>query len=249
VSKSRLYTILGATFGLVGTVLLTVSVALGASTVSFLVSADRTDGTVTDMVPYTTTKRDYSGMHNTTTLWRPVVEFRVDDQEYTFQSSVGTSPPAHRVGDTVSVAYDPDDPSDARLASFGTVFLVPLITGGIGLVFAPIGAVFVVLGRRHKKLRAWLFKHGREVWATVAEVRLDTSTRINGRSPYVVHATWTDRQTGRTYTAVSDYLRDDPGPSLERHKHIRVRYDVDDPERNLVDLESVHLPEPGGRPA
>ncbi|MEV4014150.1 DUF3592 domain-containing protein [Nonomuraea angiospora] len=63
-------------------------------------------------------------------------------------------PTSHEQGESVPVAYDPADPSDARMASFWSAFLAPLIAGGLGVVFTPIGAVLLVKGRRIARLRA-----------------------------------------------------------------------------------------------
>jgi hypothetical protein len=91
--------------------------------------------------------------------------------------------------------------------------VAPLIVGGLGVVFTPVGAVLFVKGRRITRLRAWLREHGEQVWAEIEHVGRDLTTKINNQHPYIVHATWRDERTARTYTATSDQLRDDPGPS------------------------------------
>ncbi|MFG6194367.1 DUF3592 domain-containing protein [Nonomuraea sp. JJY05] len=236
--NGRLFTIVGGIFGLIGLVLLCVGIALAASTAGFLASAERTDGTVVALDARTTTTRSSDGRTRSTTMWYPTVEFTAGGRRYAFQSSTGTNPPSHEKGESVPVAYDPDDPSDARIASFSSAFLAPLIVGGLGVVFTPIGAVLFVKGRRITRLRAWLRQEGRPVWAEIEHVGRDFSVRVNNRHPYVVHATWRDERTGRTYTAASDHLRDDPGPRLRGQTRVRVLYDAADPARNLIDLDA-----------
>ena len=231
-NKGRLFTIFGGIFGLIGLVMLCVSVALAASTASFLASATRIDGTVVALTEGTSS--------DSSTSWYPTVEFAVDGKRYSFQSSTGSDPPSYKIGESVPVAYDADDPSNARIASFWSAYLVPLIVGGLGVVFTPIGAVFFVKGRRIARLRAWLPKHGEQVWAEIEHVGRDFAMEIHGRHPYVVRATWRDERTARTYTATSDYLRDDPGPRLRGQTHVRVLYDPADPDRNLVDLNAAY---------
>jgi hypothetical protein len=167
------------------------------------------------------------------------VEFTVDGRRYSFQSSNGSNPPSYKKGESVPVAYDPDDPSNARIASFWVAFLAPLILGGLSVVFTPIGVVLFVKGRRIARLRAWLWGQGQQVWAEIDHVGRDLTTRVNNRHPYVVHATWQDERTGRAYTATSDYLSHDPGPRLRGRTHVRVLYDPADPDRNLVDLDAL----------
>jgi hypothetical protein len=238
-NNGRLFTIVGGIFGLVGLVLLCVGITLAASTASFLASAKRTDGTVVALTPRTDTSRSSDGHVRSHTNWYPTVRFTVDGKSYSFHSSTGSNPPSYEKGETVPVAYDPDNPSDARIASFWAAFLAPLILGGLGVVFTPLGAVLFVKGRRITRLRAWLWRQGQQVWAEIEHVGRDFSTRVNNRHPYVVHATWQDERTGRTYTATSDYLDHDPGPRLRGRTHVRVLYDPADPERNLIDLDAL----------
>ncbi|WP_433516645.1 DUF3592 domain-containing protein [Nonomuraea sp. CA-143628] len=236
--RVRLFTIIGGIFGLIGLVLLSVGMALAASTASFMASAQRTDGTVVAMTARNTTTRGSDGHTRRRMSWYPTVEFTVEGRRYSFRSSTGSNPPSYETGENVPVAYDPGNPSDARIASFWSAFLAPLSVGGLGVVFTPIGAVLFVKGRRMARLRAWLWKQGRPVWAEIEHVGRDFTVRVNNRHPYVVHATWQDEQTGRTHTAVSDYLRHDPSPRLQGRTHVRVLYDPADPDRNLVDLDT-----------
>ncbi|RVX42520.1 uncharacterized protein DUF3592 [Nonomuraea polychroma] len=234
--NGRFFTIVGGIFGLIGLVLLCVGMALAASTASFLASADQTEGTVAELTARTTTSRNSDGHTRRSTSWYPTVEFTVDGRRYSFQSSTGSNPPSYKKGEGVPVAYDPDDPSNAQIASFWSAFLAPLIVGGLGVVFTPIGAVLFVKGRRSTRQRTWLREQGQEVWAEIEHVGRDFTVRVNNRHPYVVHATWQDERTGRTYTAASDHLRYDPGPRLQGQTRVRVLYDPADPDRNLVDL-------------
>lgn len=63
-----------------------------------------------------------------------------------FQSDVSSSPPAWRVGEAVKVLFDPNDPSQAVIDSFMARWLVPLLLGFIGGVFAFLGFVTAVFG-------------------------------------------------------------------------------------------------------
>ncbi len=146
--NGRLFALVGGIFGLIGLVLICVTIALAASTASFLASAQRTDGTVVELTARTTTTRTQDGYTRRSTTWFPTVEYTVDGRRYSFESSTGTNPPAYAKGEGVPVAYDPDNPSDAQIASFWSAFLAPLITGALGLVFTPVGAILFLKGRR-----------------------------------------------------------------------------------------------------
>jgi hypothetical protein len=227
-----LFTLIGGIFGAIGVILLGVGVAWTVSIAVFLASAERTEGRVVAL-----NERTSSGSRSI--VWYPTVEYTVDGRVYSIDSSFASSPPAYSVGEHVQVAYDPADPPDARIVSFGTNYLPATLFGGLGVVFAPLGTVLFVMGRRIRRQHEWLMRNGREVWAQIAHVGLDFKVKVNGRHPYVVHATWYDESTGRTHAATSDILRHDPGPGLRGRTHVRVLYDPADPDRNLVDLGAV----------
>jgi hypothetical protein len=56
-------------------------------------------------------------------------------------------PPAYHVGETVNVLYLESDPYDARIESFTSLWLLPMIFGGIGAIFPAVGAG-LILGSR-----------------------------------------------------------------------------------------------------
>ena len=145
---------------MIGLGLLIGGVAVGIGTVQFMISAERVDGKVVDMTARTSS--DSSGTRSSTsTTWYPTVDFTVDGETHSFQGSVGSNPPAYEIGDPVEVAYDPEDPANARLASFWTAYFLPLVLCGIGVVFTPIGAVLLVAAHRTLATRAWLRGNGR----------------------------------------------------------------------------------------
>ncbi|MFG1948111.1 DUF3592 domain-containing protein [Nonomuraea sp. NPDC048826] len=146
--NGRLPTLVGGIFALAGLVLLCVTIVLAVSTASFLASAERTDGTVVELTARTSTTRNSDGYLRRSTTWYPTVEFTAGGRQYSFESSTGNNPPAYAKGESVPVAYDPADPSDAQIASFWSAYLGPVITGALGLVFTPVGTLLFLKGRR-----------------------------------------------------------------------------------------------------
>lgn len=229
--------LVGGIFTLVGAGFLLVAIIIAANSMSFLAGAERTDGIVVDLTERTSTNRDSDGHRRRRTTWYPTVEFTTTDGEtVSFDESTGSNPPASDVGDEVPVAYDPDHPSDARVATFGSLYLLPLIFGGVGVVFTPIGAVLLIVGIRKRSSQARLLRDGTEVWAEISHVGVVRNIRLNRRHPYVVHAAWRDPSTGRTHRARSDYLIHDPGPQLLGRTRVRVLYNPDNPDDNVMDL-------------
>jgi hypothetical protein len=237
----RLFAILGGVFGLVGVVLLAAAVVLALTTRNFLASAARAEGTVIDLREETDLKNG-----RTHTFWKPVVEFTTaDGRRLSFQDNTGSSPPAYEVGERVPVAYDPDNPSHARLATSET-YLASWILGGLGLLFTAFGVGLFVVWWRTARLRSWLRRHGQAVWVEDTRVDRNLNVSVNGRHPFVVRATWQDPRTGQTHTAISKYLWRDPGPRLAAQPRVQVLFDPDHPSRSLVDLDA-HPTIPEGR--
>lgn len=103
----------------------------------FLARAVRTSGLVVDM------KRSWSrtGTGGSSTIYYPIFRFTGPDGQGIVQKSrAGSSHPSLRPGDAVTVLYDPQKPSDARIDSVQT-------RGPMASVMAMVfGAVFALVG-------------------------------------------------------------------------------------------------------
>jgi hypothetical protein len=133
-----------------GSVFLVVGLILAGVSVSFLADAERARGTVVALE----WRNDDSGAsrktrENDKPAAYPVVEFTsADGTPRTFRSSTGSNPPSYEKGERVEVLYRADSPEDARINGFASLWLLPLIFGGIGLVIGGIGTAVAVAGRR-----------------------------------------------------------------------------------------------------
>jgi hypothetical protein len=229
---------LGGTFAGIGIVLLSVAGVLTLINRDFLADAERTEGVVVDLEVRTRPRTSSQSSRPQRRTWYPIVEFTAPDgNPVVFESNVGSNPPRHQVGDRVEVAYDPANPTDARLTGFTDTYLFPLIAGGLGLGFTAVGTPMFAFSMRSLRRRAWLREHGQEIWTPDVEMDQLRNVRINGRHPYVIRATWQDPATGRTHTATSDPRRN---PFLEHAPGtlFRVLFKPDCPEQCLVDLDA-----------
>ena len=118
----------------------------GISTVSTLKKLGREEsapGVVVDVVKqrYVDAETD-----NVSYYYYPVVEFKAKDgKRRTVQLNEGSNPQSHEAGDEVTILYEPENPNDARIKSFGSsalMWILPSITGILGAAF--LGAVLVV---------------------------------------------------------------------------------------------------------
>lgn len=77
--------------------------------------------------------------------WAPIV--RYEDARgipTTFTSAVSSYPsPAYAIGTEVEVLYDVNDPDSAEISDFLTLWLVPLVLLGLGVVAALFGGILV----------------------------------------------------------------------------------------------------------
>jgi hypothetical protein len=88
-------------------------------------------GSVIDLVVRT----DQTGSE----FYYPVVAFTLPDgSRQTVQISEGSRPPAHKQDESVTIAYDPEQPRNARIRSFSntaSMWILPLITSILGAAF------------------------------------------------------------------------------------------------------------------
>lgn len=223
--------LLGGAVLLLGLLTLTGGISETVSLVDLLASAKRTEARIVELTAPESPDSSMPGRR----AWYATVEYTADGQRFTLRTSTGDDPPE---GDTMPVRYDPADPSDAYLEADGPDIIAPLLFGIGGIVSTPFGAVLLAAGRRKARLHAWLRQEGQEVWAA-ARVGFDCSVTVDGRHPYVIHAEWRDERTGRTHTAKSGHLHDDPAPRLPGRTRVRVLYDPGNPDRNMVDLDAL----------
>ena len=169
----------------------------------------------------------------------PVVRFyTAAGREVVFHGSIGSNPPAYRIGEEVSVVYLPDRPDVAEIDNFLELWLLTLIVGLLGLVFSGLGFGAVAWQIRRDRLGAWLRRHGREVQAKVIGVTQPGRGRGRRRLRWHISAQWLDPAGGDVHLFKSPTLRFDPEPFLE-DETITVTLDPDDPKRYAMDLSSL----------
>ncbi len=87
----------------------------------FLQQSERSPGTVVEII----SERGARGMP----LLYPVVEFLPEDmtEEIVFRARPGLWPSPYEVGDPVLVAYEANDPTDAKIVSFWMLWFLPAV--------------------------------------------------------------------------------------------------------------------------
>jgi len=67
-----------------------------------------------------------------------------DGRSVEVEENLRTNPPQFQVGELVDVLYNPEDPRQARINRWMNLYLVPLLFGGMGLIFCGIGFLMLL---------------------------------------------------------------------------------------------------------
>jgi len=217
-------------FSIIGAGMLLGSFVTLYNTRGFIAGAREAEGTVIAM----DRSRSSSGSGSSST-YRPVVEFTTaTGKRIEFTGGVGSNPPSHRVGETVTVLYHPADPYSARIKSFIQLWFGFLIMFFLGLVFGAIGFGMIIVRSRGKKRAQWLHRHGRRMPTSVTGVELNDSLRVNGRSPYRIVSQSPDPATNTVRVYQSENIWFDPSEYI-KGETIDVLVDPANPKRYVMD--------------
>jgi hypothetical protein len=230
----RILVILPRLFAVLGAVLIVIAVWVQAGEQRFIRSAERTTGTVTDLV------RDSDS--DGSTVYYPVIAFRTSaGADVTFRSNTGSNPPSYRVGESVEVLYDPADPQRARTSGYFALHIGSFVLTVLGAVWGLIGGIWWWLQRRAAKLAEELRSTGRRITAKVLEIELRRNIRVGNRHPWRIVAEWQESPSSDPVVFRSANIWEDPTPHVGETVEVLVdRYDT---KRYLVDLD--FLPKTG----
>ena len=128
-------TIIGPIFLVVGLGLLAGSFGAYSRTKRFLAKAREARAEVVGM-------DERHGGSSQSRSYHPILRYRTQEGvTKEIVSSVGSNPPRYKKGDSVAVLYDPSNPDDMRIHSFGSVWIVAMILAFVGVIFVVVGSV------------------------------------------------------------------------------------------------------------
>ena len=124
------YLILG-----LGLAFLVLSIYSFHNTMVFLKKGNKAIATVVDLHRYESDGESFA----------PVFNFRTQDNlSITYELAEGTDPPAWEIGETVTVIYDPADPSKVSLYTYFRLFIWTLVLLSIALPLLVIGVGYFI---------------------------------------------------------------------------------------------------------
>lgn len=129
--------IIGIVFSLVGGLLAAIAVFILIRTRGFINKAQEVKGTVIQMV--------YSHGSEGGEGYSPVYQFKtIDGQTIVVTDSLSSNPPMFHAGQIIDILYDPENPQKARIKKWMSLYFVPALLGGMGLIFGGIGVVVLI---------------------------------------------------------------------------------------------------------
>jgi hypothetical protein len=229
------FKLVGIIFSVVGVSLLAGGGYAGQSTYSFLGRVQSAPGRVVELMR--------SGSSRDGTTYSPVVEYEgPDSRTIRFTGSVASSPPSYTVGERVTVLYDPTMPEAAKIDSFLDKWFLPVLLGGMGLVFTAIGQALLWTRLLRSRRNEWLKRHGRRTPTRFQGVSRNNSVEVNGRSPYRILTQWLDPATNAVHAFQSEDIWFDPTEFVRRDT-LDVLIDPANPKRYWMD--TTFLPKSG----
>lgn len=125
-----------------GPCLLATALGFGIYTTWFLSRSMPANGTVISLRPITNAE-------DNSIAYAPVFAFAARDGNiYTVSSDTGSNPPGFEPKQQVKVLYEKSHPTNAKIASFGQLWLFPLVFGIIGATAIAVGFVLLRYERR-----------------------------------------------------------------------------------------------------
>jgi len=101
----------------------------------FIGKAQEVKATVIQMVYSRTSSSSGSGGG-----YAPVYQFRtLDGQTIVIQDSLSSNPPQFQVGQQIDVLYESGNPQKARINKWMNLYFLPVLLGGMGLIFGGVG--------------------------------------------------------------------------------------------------------------
>lgn len=141
--------IVSSVFSFVGAVFLLVGILMHRSIArKKRVCSACTIGTVTDLVKVRRTIKTGNG-RRAATFWHPVFQYEVNFRQLTKQSPIGGARPFFKIGQKVTVYYNPANVEEYYVAEDKGGGLIEIIFGGLGAVLFVVGvgvaAAFLLL--------------------------------------------------------------------------------------------------------
>ena len=156
-------------FGIVGVILIIISICLTASGMKFEETAVDITGTIAFIDSY----RDSDGDRH----YQVYVDYVYEGREFT-EVRLNTYTSSMYEGKEIALKIDPENPGKVKTPHSNMI--AGIILAVMGLVFALIGIIPTVLGFKKAAKKKKLLQQGRYIYAVVERVDLNYNYTVNG---------------------------------------------------------------------
>lgn len=226
--ENLFYFLFSGIFMIVGMALLIAGIVILILNGRFMERAEEITAVITDIGSYRNSKGE--------TSHKVLVEYTYagklyENAELNFYSS------SMYEGKEITVFCDPDNPG--RIRSNQGMTLLYGIFIGMGILFIAISAIVIGIALRKSARRKKVRESGRKLYATIEEITLNTSLRMNGRHPYVIYCIWKDDYKDMVYRFKSDSIWTNPNLVFHPGDTIPVYVNEKNYKQYYVDADSI----------
>lgn len=165
----------------------------------------------------------------------PVVKYTDGQDAYIMESSYCSSGYRNASGDNIDIIYQPGIPGNAVISAFGGLYGGAVILLGMGVIFALVGTLPLMIMHRRGKSVQRLLRDGMPVKAGITGTDMNTMISINGRSPYRIVAQVHNRAENTVKLYYSHNIEFDPAPFIHQ-EFVTVYVDTKNPDNYFMDI-------------
>jgi hypothetical protein len=214
-------------FTAIGLGMLIGSFFLYQNTAGFIENASIAQGIVVNLEP---------SRSSDSTTYRPVVQFTTQTGEkIEFASAASSNPPAYSKGEHVEVLYLAAKPQEARINGYFSLWGGATIVGALGGIFFLVGAGIIVASLLKNRSDIYLKQNGVPIQTKYQSTEINSSLKVNGRSPFRIITQWQNPATSRLHIFKSDNLWFNPEDYIKKDS-ITVFIKKRNPKKYYVDL-------------
>lgn len=218
-------------FTAIGLIFFIISFTMYQSNTAFLKNAVKTQGEVIEIIRSKTKKSN--GEVSISTY--PVVSFKDKvGKIITFTSSTGSSSSNYFVKQKIEVVYSPDNPEQAKINDFSSLWTGIVIFVILGALFFIFGLSIFIFMYSKAKTKKHLLSNGEKIETEFIKVDVNQFISVNNKNPYVIFTQWLNPKTSEIHIFKSDDIWFDPTNYINDNK-IVVLMDKDNPKKYHVD--------------
>ena len=141
-----------------------------------------------------------------------------------------------RIGDEITVYYKDDNPSKIVVEKNDFVSYIPFILSSLFII---LGIVLIIVPILNQIKGKKLISTGLRLNATINSVDLNTRYQINGRSPYIIRASFTYNNI--IYETKSNNIWYEVGVIIDNKgiKELPVYINTNNPKKNYLDTKEL----------